>query len=38
MAKLDNVVKNAGKKGKAGINEAAGDNEAIRTWVSRKEF
>ena len=34
MAKLDNLAKNVGQSKKKGINEAAGDNDAIRQWVS----
>jgi DNA polymerase/3'-5' exonuclease PolX len=36
MAKLDNVEKHTGKGKKGSIGDAAGDNDAIRQWVSLK--
>ena len=37
MAKLDNVEKHTGKGKKGSIGDAAGDNDAIRQWVSLKK-
>jgi len=34
MAKLDNVEKHTGKGKKGSIGDAAGENDAIRLWVS----
>ena len=38
MAKLDNVEKHTGKGKKGSIGDAAGDNDAIRQWVSLKNI